>query len=313
LLLALNEGRDEMTNMAVIDGIAPIQGEYLNYEEVMTKFKQSMAFLAENYVNTMNVIHYMHDKYYYEKAQMALLDTKIGRLMAFGIAGFSVAVDSLSAIKYAKVRVLRNEQGISQDFIVEGDFPKYGNDQDAVDSIGKELVETFYHELKKHHIYRNAKPTLSILTITSNVVYGKKTGSTPDGRKAGEPFAPGANPMHGRDTSGAIASLNSVAKLNYACAEDGISNTFSITPKTLGADFNEQQSNLVSLLNGYFSQGAHHLNVNVLNRETLLDAMEHPELYPQLTIRVSGYAVNFVKLTRDKQQEVLARTFFEQM
>lgn len=313
LLLAINEGVDEITGIKIMDGIEPLSGKYLNYNEVLKRFKKTMAFLAENYVDTMNVIHYMHDKYYYESAQMALLDTKVKRVMAFGLAGLSVATDSLSAIKYTKVKPLRNEQGITVDFEVSGNFPKYGNDDDKVDSIAKSIVSDFNRELKKHHIYRNAKPTLSILTITSNVVYGKKTGSTPDGRKMGVPFAPGANPMHGRDTHGAIASLNSVAKLNYEEARDGISNTFSTTLKTLGGSSEEQIDNLVTLLDGYFKKKAHHINVNIMDKETLIHAMEHPELYPQLTIRVSGYAVNFVKLTREQQQEVLARTFFESM
>ncbi|NTU99030.1 formate C-acetyltransferase, partial [Candidatus Falkowbacteria bacterium] len=313
LLLALNDGVDEMTGLKVVDGIGAISGDILDYDEVVKKFNFSMSRLAKSYVNTMNIIHYMHDKYYYEASQMSLLDTKIERVMAFGIAGLSVAADSLSAIKYAKVKVVRNEQGLVVDFTVEGEFPKYGNDDDKVDSIAKGIVDSFSNELKKHKIYRKAKPTLSILTITSNVVYGKKTGSTPDGREKGAPFAPGANPMHGRDVSGAIASLNSVAKLSYESAEDGISNTFSVTPNTLGADAVEQRNNLISLLDGYFAKDAHHLNVNVLNKKTLEEAMEHPELYPQLTIRVSGYAVNFIKLSREQQQEVLARTFFERI
>jgi formate C-acetyltransferase len=313
LLLALNEGVDEVSGIKIIDGIEPLKGKYLNYKEVVKRFKKTMAFLAENYVNTMNVIHYMHDKYYYERAQMALLDTDVKRVMAFGLAGFSVAADSLSAIKFAKVKPIRNEQGITIDFEVEGDFPKYGNDKDSVDFIAKNIIDFFNQELQKHHIYRNAKPTLSILTITSNVVYGHKTGSTPDGRKAGQPFAPGANPMHGRDTSGAVASLNSVAKMDYKNARDGISNTFSTTVKTLGGTEAEQKKNLINLLDGYFKKEGHHLNVNVMDKSTLIHAMEHPELYPQLTIRVSGYAVNFVKLTREQQQEVLARTFFETM
>lgn len=313
LLLALNEGKDEHKGIELVPGIDVLEKDILDYKEVMPRFKHAMSYVAKMYVNTMNIIHYMHDKYYYERAQMALLDTDIERVMAFGIAGLSVAADALSAIKYAKVTAIRNEQGITTDFEIEGDFPKYGNDDDRVDLIAKELVIEFNKELAKHHIYKNAKPTLSVLTITSNVVYGKKTGATPDGRKAGEPFAPGANPMHGRDTHGAIASLNSVAKLPYECARDGISNTFSLVAKALGSWREEQIENLTFLIDGYFAKKAHHLNVNVLNRETLLRAMEHPEEYPQLTIRVSGYAVNFIKLTREQQQEVLSRTFFEKM
>ncbi len=312
LLLSLNEGVDEITGIKILD-IDAVPGKYLDYKEVWKRYKKTLSFLAENYVNTMNIIHYMHDKYYYERAQMALLDTEVKRVMAFGAAGFSVAVDSLSAIKYAKVKAVRNDQGVATDFEVIGDFPKYGNDDDRVDNIAKEVVEFFNNELKKHHIYRDAVPTLSILTITSNVVYGHKTGATPDGRKAGAPFAPGANPMHGRDTSGAIASLNSVTKLGYENARDGISNTFSTTTKTLGGTLDEKENNLMKLLDGYFKKGGHHLNVNVMDKSTLLKAMKHPENYPQLTIRVSGYAVNFIKLTREQQEEVLARTFFESM
>jgi formate C-acetyltransferase len=313
LLLAINEGVDEITGIKIVDGIDPLKGKILDYDEVYKRFKKVTAFLAENYVNTMNVIHYMHDKYYYERAQMCLLDTNVKRVMAFGIAGLSVVADSLSAIKFAKVKPIKNEQGIAVDFETEGDFPKYGNDNDKVDLIAKAVVKNFNEELHKHHIYKDAKPTLSVLTITSNVVYGAKTGSTPDGRKQGVPFAPGANPMHGRDTSGAIASLNSVSKLDYENARDGISNTFSATLKTLGVNEEEQKNNLISLLDGYFKKNAHHININIMSKETLLHAMEHPELYPQLTIRVSGYAVNFVKLTRAQQQEVLSRTFFETM
>lgn len=313
LLLAINQGVDEITGIKIMDGIEPVKGKYLKYSEVLKRFKKTTAFLAKNYVDTMNVIHYMHDKYYYERAQMALLDTHLKRVMAFGLAGLSVATDSLSAIKFAKVKAIRNEQGVATDFEIKGDFPKYGNDDNTVDSIAKTIVDNFSQELHKHHIYRHAQPTLSILTITSNVVYGHKTGATPDGRPANHPFAPGANPMHGRDTKGAIASLNSVAKLSYQSAQDGISNTFSATTKTLGGTPPEQQQNLVTLLNGYFQKNGHHLNVNIMNRETLVHAMEHPEIYPQLTIRVSGYAVNFVKLTREQQQEVLSRTFFETM
>lgn len=313
LLMALNEGKDENKGIKLVDEIKPLKSNILDYDEVVSSFGKAMAHVAQVYVNTMNIIHYMHDKYYYERAQMSLLDTNVERLMAFGIAGLSVVADSLSAIKYAKVKAIRDENGTAKDFEIKGDFPKYGNDDDRVDNIAKELVEKFNNELGKHHIYKKATPTLSILTITSNVMYGKKTGATPDGRKAGEPFAPGANPMHGRDTHGAIASLNSVAKLPYVSSRDGISNTFSIVPRTLGANTDEQVDNLVNLLDGYFTRKAHHLNVNVLNKETLLKAMDHPEEYPQLTIRVSGYAVNFVKLSRDHQQEVLARTFFETM
>jgi formate C-acetyltransferase len=313
LLLALNEGKDEMTGLQIVDGIKPLSEGPLDYEEVMERFYLTMAKVAESYVNTMNVIHYMHDKYYYEKAQMALLNTQVEKVMAFGAAGLSVVADSLSAIKYAKVKPVRNEEGLTTDFEVEGDYPKYGNDDDKVDVFAQEAVKKFNEELSKHHIYRNAQPTLSILTITSNVVYGKKTGATPDGRKAGEPFAPGANPMHGRDSTGAVASLNSVAKIAYEDSRDGVSNTFSIVPRTLGSTDEERVENLVSLLNGYFSQKAHHLNVNVLNRDTLMKAMEHPEEYPQLTIRVSGYAVNFIRLTKKQQEEVISRTFFEKM
>lgn len=312
LLLSLNNGYDELQHMKIVDDIEDMKNdEVLNYEKVMKNFKIAVEHLAMSYVNTMNVIHYMHDKYYYEKAQMAFMDSKVKRNMAFGIAGLSVVADSLSAIKHAKVKPVRDENGFTKDFTIEGDFPKYGNDDDSVDNIAKQLVIDFETELKKHHIYRNAEPTLSILTITSNVVYGLKTGATPDGRKAGEAFAPGANPMHGRDSNGALASLNSVAKIPYEYAKDGVSNTFSILPNSLGSDKTEQVENLINILDGYFKQNAHHLNVNVLDRETLLDAMENPHNHPQLTIRVSGYAVNFVRLTRQQQQEVLNRTFFD--
>ena len=314
LLYSINGGVDEMKNTLVIEGFEKNMDEVLDYEKVKKNYFKMLEKVAEVYSNAMNIIHYMHDKYAYEAGQMALHDTHVRRLMAYGVAGLSVVADSLSAIKYAKVRPIRNEEGIAIDFKIEGDFPKYGNDDDRVDDIAKEVTEKFYEELAKHKCYRDAEPTLSILTITSNVVYGSKTGSTPDGRKAGVAFAPGANPMHGRDESGAIASLNSVAKLEYAkCCRDGISNTFSIIPSALGHSKEEQIDNLVSLLEGYFIQGAHHLNVNVLNRETLIDAMENPDKYPLLTIRVSGYAVRFNRLTRKQQEEVIARTFHERI
>lgn len=314
LLYSINGGVDEMKNTLVIEGFEKNMDEVLDYEKVKKNYFKMLEKVAEVYSNAMNIIHYMHDKYAYEAGQMALHDTHVRRLMAYGVAGLSVVADSLSAIKYAKVRPIRNEEGIAIDFKIEGDFPKYGNDDDRVDDIAREVTERFYEELAKHKCYRDAEPTLSILTITSNVVYGSKTGSTPDGRKAGVAFAPGANPMHGRDESGAIASLNSVAKLEYAkCCRDGISNTFSIIPSALGHSKEEQIDNLVSLLEGYFIQGAHHLNVNVLNRETLIDAMENPDKYPLLTIRVSGYAVRFNRLTRKQQEEVIARTFHERI
>ena len=287
--------------------------EILDYDKVKEAYFKMIEKEAEIYSNAMNIIHYMHDKYAYEAGQMALHDTDVNRLMAYGVAGLSVATDSLSAIKYAKVRPIRKD-GIAIDFEIDGDYPKYGNDDDRVDNIAKEILDKMFKELSKHKCYRNAHPTLSVLTITSNVVYGEKTGATPDGRKAGEAFAPGANPMHGRDSSGAIASLNSVAKLDYAnCCRDGISNTFSIVPSSLGHSLEERVDNLVSLLDGYFVQGAHHLNVNVLNREMLIDAMNNPDKYPLLTIRVSGYAVRFNRLTRKQQEEVIARTFHEKM
>ena len=310
LLYSINGGIDEVKNIKVLDGYEIMQDEILDYEKVKKSYYKVLEDVAALYVDTMNIIHYMHDKYAYERGQMALHDTDVERLMAFGVAGLSVATDSLSAIKYAKVKPIRNSDGISVDFEIEGDFPKYGNDDDRVDLITTELLEKFYNELCKHPLYRNAKHTLSVLTITSNVVYGEKTGSTPDGRKAGVPFAPGANPMHERDTSGALASLNSVAKINYGCyCRDGVSNTFSIIPDALGHDMESRKDNLVDILDGYFIQGAHHLNVNVLTRETLIDAMENPEKYPLLTIRVSGYAVRFNRLTRKQQQEVISRTF----
>ena len=314
LLYALNGGVDEVKRELVIPGFEKITDEVLDYDKVKTAYFKMMKEVARIYSDAMNIIHYMHDKYAYEAGQMALHDTYVNRLMAYGVAGFSVAVDSLSAIKYAKVKPIRDEDGITVDFEIEGDFPKYGNDDDRVDEIGKEILDVFYKELSSHPCYRNAHPTLSVLTITSNVVYGSNTGATPDGRKAGVAFAPGANPMHGRDQSGAIASLNSVAKLDWAnCCRDGISNTFSVVPSALGQTEDERVVNLVHLMDGYFVQGAHHLNVNVLNRETLIDAMDHPEKYPLLTIRVSGYAVRFNKLTRKQQEEVIARTFHEKM
>jgi formate C-acetyltransferase len=313
LLYAINGGVDEKLKIQVAPGFSPITSEVLDYKEVMAKFDNVMEWLAGLYINTLNVIHYMHDKYSYERIEMALHDTEVLRTMATGIAGLSVVADSLSAIKHAKVKVIRDENGIAVDFETEGDFPKYGNNDDRVDSIAVELVKNFMTKLRKHPTYRNSVHTMSILTITSNVVYGKKTGNTPDGRRAGEPFAPGANPMHGRDTKGTLASLSSVAKLPYSYALDGISNTFSIVPKALGKDEDSRTNNLVSILDGYAIKDGHHLNVNVFNRETLLNAMEHPEEYPQLTIRVSGYAVNFIKLTREQQMDVINRTFHETM
>ncbi len=313
LLMALNGGKDEIEGVQIAPEGKIFEAEELKYDEVYEAYKKYLSWMARLYVNTMNIIHYMHDKYAYERLMMSLHDTDVERLMAFGVSGFSVAIDSLSAIKYAKVTPIKDERGIITEFDVKGDFPKYGNDDDRADLIGKDLIEYFYKELCKTPAYRGAKHTLSILTITSNVMYGRKTGSTPDGRKAGEPFAPGANPMHGRDCEGALASLNSVAKLNYACCQDGISNTFSITPDALGKDDEDRVEHLTTMLDGYFEQDAHHLNVNVLNREKLIAAMNDPTLYPSLTIRVSGYAVNFNKLTRDKQEEVIARTFHQSM
>ena len=313
LLYAINGGKDEKYGMQVGPKTAPLTGEYLNYDEVMERFDVMTDWLANLYVNTLNVIHYMHDKYSYEKLQMALHDRDVFRTMACGIAGLSVCADSISAIKYAKVKPIRNEEGIAIDFEVEGDFPKYGNDDDRVDEIAAWLVESMMNKIRQNKTYRNAYHTQSVLTITSNVVYGKKTGTTPCGRKAGEPFAPGANPMHGRDCSGSLASLNSVAKIPYEHSQDGVSNTFSIVPDALGKTPENRIHNLGTMMDGYFSQGAQHLNVNVFNRETLLDAMEHPEEYPQLTIRVSGYAVNFIKLTREQQLDVINRTFHKSM
>ncbi|MCY8555688.1 formate C-acetyltransferase [Bacillus haynesii] len=313
LLYAINGGKDEKHKIQVGPETPPVASEVLDYDEVMHKFDQTMEWLAGMYINTLNVIHYMHDKYCYERIEMALHDTEILRTMATGIAGLSVVADSLSAVKYAKVNVIRDENGIAVDFETEGDFPKYGNNDDRVDAIAVDIVKRFMKKLRKHQTYRQSVHTMSILTITSNVVYGKKTGNTPDGRRAGEPFAPGANPMHGRDTKGTLASLSSVAKLPYSYALDGISNTFSIVPKALGKDEESRAANLSSILDGYAAKTGHHLNVNVFNRETLLDAMEHPEEYPQLTIRVSGYAVNFIKLTKEQQLDVISRTFHESM
>ncbi len=312
LLVALNGGADEISGQQIGPKM-PVMSGTLQYIDVIERFGVYVKWLTALYVNTMNVIHYMHDKYAYEKIQMALHDTCVERFMSFGMAGLSVACDSLSAIRYAKVTPILGERGIISDFKIEGDFPKFGNDDDRVDIMAKEIAENFIEQLKKNKTYRNAEHTLSLLTITSNVVYGKKTGATPDGRKMGMPFAPGANPMHGRETQGALASLNSVAKMPYCACKDGISCTFSVTPHTLGESIEIQTQNLVSILDGYFGQNAHHLNVNVLCRDTLVDAMEHPEKYPNLTIRVSGYAVNFNSLCRNQQEEVIARTFFERM
>ncbi|MCT4596006.1 MAG: formate C-acetyltransferase [Anaeromicrobium sp.] len=313
LLYAINGGVDEKLNIQVAPKFEKIQSEYLNYDEVMEKFDKLMEWLAKTYVNALNVIHYMHDKYSYEKLEMALHDRDILRTMACGVAGLSVVADSLSAIKYAKVKTIRNEEGLALDFEIEGEYPAFGNDDDRADDIARDLVKIFMDKIRKRKTYRNATPTMSILTITSNVVYGKKTGNTPDGRKAGEPFAPGANPMHKRDKKGAIASMNSVAKLPYEHSEDGISYTFSIVPGALGKSEDERINNLKGLLDGYFIQDGHHININVFDKETLLDAMEHPEEYPQLTVRVSGYAVNFIKLTREQQLDVINRTFHRQI
>ena len=313
LLYAINGGKDEKTGKQVTPKFEPIRSEYLEYDEVMEKFDQMMDYVAKIYIKALNAIHYMHDKYSYEAIEMALHDKDIIRTMACGIAGLSVVADSLSAIKYAKVKVIRDESGMAVDYQVEGDFPKFGNDDDRVDEIAVEVVKAFLHKLQKHQTYRNSKHTLSILTITSNVVYGKATGNTPDGRRAGEPFGPGANPLHGRDVNGALAVMNSIAKLPFEQSEDGISYTFSITPGTLGKTENERVTNLVTMLDGYFKQTGHHINVNVFDRKLLLDAMDHPEKYPQLTIRVSGYAVHFTKLTREQQLDVINRTIHEKI
>ena len=311
LLYAINGGKDEVSGLQVGPEFAPITSEYLSYDEVRRKFDTMCDWLAKLYVNTLNVIHYMHDKYCYERLEMALHDEEILRTMAGGIAGLSVVADSLSAIRYAKVKPVRNDQGLAVDFQVEGDFPKYGNNDNTADAIAIDVVKSFMTKLRTHRTYRESLPTMSVLTITSNVVYGKKTGSTPDGRKQGEPFAPGANPMHGRDVKGCVASMKSVAKLPYDQAEDGISYTFSIVPGALGKTAEQKAENLVGLMDGFFLDRGHHINVNVLNKDVLMDAMEHPEKYPQLTIRVSGYAVNFIKLTREQQMDVLNRTFHE--
>jgi len=313
LLYAINGGRDEITGKQTAPKFEAITSEYLDYEEVMYKLDNMMEYVANVYVKALNAIHYMHDKYSYEKIEMALHDETILRTMATGIAGLSVVADSLSAIKYAKVKPIRNEAGLTISYEIEGDFPKYGNDDDRVDEIAVDVLKRFMKKIRKQKTYRNSKPTMSVLTITSNVVYGKNTGDTPDGRKAGEPFGPGANPMHGRDSNGALAVMNSVAKLPYEHSEDGISYTFSITPSTLGDAEETRVENLVTMLDGYFAKMGHHINVNVFNRELLIDAMNHPEKYPQLTIRVSGYAVNFVKLTREQQLDVINRTIHEKM
>ena len=313
LLYAINGGRDEISGKQVTPKYAPITSEYLDYDEVMEKFDQMMEYVAKIYIKALNAIHYMHDKYSYEAIEMALHDREILRTMACGIAGLSVVADSLSAIKYAKVKVIRDETGLAVDYEIEGDFPKFGNDDDRVDEIAVYIVKRFLTKLQKHQTYRNSKQTLSILTITSNVVYGKNTGNTPDGRRAGAPFGPGANPLHGRDTNGALAVMNSIAKLPFEEAEDGISYTFSITPGTLGKTEDERVTNMVNMLDGYFKQTGHHINVNVFDRSLLLDAMDHPEKYPQLTIRVSGYAVNFTKLTREQQLDVVNRTIHEKI
>ena len=313
LLYAINGGKDEKTGKQVTPKFEPITSEYLDYNEVMDKFNQMMDYVAKIYIKALNAIHYMHDKYSYEAIEMALHDREIYRTMACGIAGLSVVADSLSAIKYAKVKVIRDETGLAVDYEIEGDFPKFGNDDDKVDQIAVDIVKNFMDKLRKHQTYRNSTHTLSILTITSNVVYGKATGNTPDGRRAGAPFGPGANPLHGRDTNGALAVMNSIAKLPFDSAQDGISYTFSITPGTLGKTEEERVNNLVNMLDGYFTQTGHHINVNVFDRSLLEDAMEHPEKYPQLTIRVSGYAVNFVKLTREQQLDVINRTIHEKI
>ncbi len=311
LLYAINGGRDEVSGKQITAKFEPVSSEYLGYDEVWRKFDTMMDWVAKTYIEALNIIHYMHDKYCYESLAMSLHDREILRTMACGIAGLSIVADSFSAMKYAKVKVIRDDTGLAVDYEIEGDFPKYGNDDDRVDSIAVEIVKKFMAKLRSQKTYRNSKPTMSILTITSNVVYGKATGNTPDGRRAGAPFGPGANPIHGRDTHGAVSVLNTIAKLPYKHAEDGISYTFAVTPKTLGKDEQTRINNLVALLDGYFVQHSHHINVNVFDRSLLEDAMEHPEKYPQLTIRVSGYAVNFTKLTREQQLDVINRTIHE--
>ena len=315
LLYAINGGVDEKSGEQVGPNYAPITAEYLDYDEVMAKYDKRMDWLVDIYVNTLNLIQYMHDKYYYEAAELSLMDTDLKRTFATGIAGFSHVIDSLSAIKYAKVKVVRDENGLAKDFEIEGDFPKYGNDDDRADEIGVWLLKTFMDKLKKHHTYRDSEPTTSILTITSNVVYGKATGAMPDGRKAGEPLSPGANPSYGAEQNGLLASLNSLTKLPYEWALDGISNTQTINPGALGNNEQERIDNLVNVMDGYFDQGAHHLNVNVFGKEKLIDAMEHPEKeeYANFTIRVSGYAVKFIDLTKEQQLDVIARTCHERM
>ena len=312
LLLAINGGRDEITGEQVLE-IPTLEGEELDWHQVWENYEQVLTWLATLYSRTMNCIHYMHDKYNYERIQMALIDSDPNRHMAFGVAGLSVVADSLSAIRYAKVKPLRDEKGIAKDFKIKGEFPYFGNDDDRVDGLAVKVLRYFYSALAQQPIYRNAKPTMSILTITSNVVYGKKTGATPDGRKAGKPFAPGANPMHGREHSGVVAAMRSLAKLPYEICLDGISYTFSITPRALGRSMKERVGNLAGLVDGYFGANGHHININVYSRETLVEAMEHPELYPNLTIRVSGYAVHFVKLSREQQLEVIERTIYGRM
>jgi formate C-acetyltransferase len=313
LLLAINGGRDEIGGLQIGPKQPVYEDEYLDYNKVMERYDSYKKWLCNLYVNTLNVIHYMHDKYAYEKTQMALHDTEVERFMAFGIAGLSVMADSLSAIKYAKVRVIRNKKGFITDYLVEGKFPKYGNDDDRVDAIASDIAKSFYNELTKTTAYRNALHTLSVLTITSNVVYGKKTGATPDGRAKGAPFAPGANPMHNREENGALASLNSVSKISYECCHDGISCTFSVVPQALGSENLNREENLSGIIDGYFKRKGHHININVINKAQLEDAMRHPEKYPNLTIRVSGYAVNFQKLSKEQQLEVISRTFHERM